>query len=549
MGALEIVLFTKPGCSHCARAKELLADHDMPFFERDILASDAIAAESIFRSGAVTVPQIFIGGQHVGGADALEALSKGGLLSDLVDHILGSLPSLPSDFPELSADEPLKTRLPESDGTHSDEPTEWPVLHMYKEFFGFWPNCFYFMHHWPEAYKLFIYCHNAISVGGGRDTLGGPGVGVVAWGSSNAHGCNYCKVHSVATMGEKSLGIPEALDKARAGDAGWLSPVKDFEVALADLAGHATLNTVSYADLSRVRDTAGHKGLIRHPDPDNVTDYVAMISGSFGFLNVYNDLTGVEVEPHWANDAKGIGLDAGRHGVKHDRAPTNLDHELPSGGPSMEDLQGEYRRHVKAAGGVDAFCRNELGIVPGWIARWPEVGQDLHAYFYAEMTQARTHSKLPSELRHLMAYVAAIEKGHDAVATDEAAMAIMASEDRARTVSRLNVAYSAAKSLEGGGDRSVDGFSDQERAALIFAWTSAQVPLETPKRFVAPVLKHFSEIEVIHLITTCAMASLVQRTAAVLQALPSSDAREMMAGHGLETSSLAIKARTRTSAI
>lgn len=64
-------LFTKIGCPHCARAKSLLTTHGIAYEEavvgRDI-SSRAIRAASDHS----TVPQVFIKGQLIGGADDLE---------------------------------------------------------------------------------------------------------------------------------------------------------------------------------------------------------------------------------------------------------------------------------------------------------------------------------------------------------------------------------------------------------------------------------------------------------------------------------------------
>lgn len=64
----DIVLFSRPGCSHCARAKEALAARGLPYAELP-------TSPRILRAlpGARTTPQVFVDGRHVGGADALIA--------------------------------------------------------------------------------------------------------------------------------------------------------------------------------------------------------------------------------------------------------------------------------------------------------------------------------------------------------------------------------------------------------------------------------------------------------------------------------------------
>lgn len=70
----DILLLTKPGCSHCARAKSFLEEHGLPF-------SEVTASPRMLRavSGDVSTPQIFVDGEHIGGADELmRRLESGG---------------------------------------------------------------------------------------------------------------------------------------------------------------------------------------------------------------------------------------------------------------------------------------------------------------------------------------------------------------------------------------------------------------------------------------------------------------------------------------
>lgn len=69
---LQFSLFTKPGCPHCARAKDLLQTKGARYEE--IPLSKTITSRSLQAvCGAGTVPQVFLGGQRIGGADELEA--------------------------------------------------------------------------------------------------------------------------------------------------------------------------------------------------------------------------------------------------------------------------------------------------------------------------------------------------------------------------------------------------------------------------------------------------------------------------------------------
>ncbi len=68
----SITVFSKPGCPFCAKAKQLLIDNKLQF-EEVILGQDATTVSLRAVTGRSTVPQIFIGGKHIGGSEELEA--------------------------------------------------------------------------------------------------------------------------------------------------------------------------------------------------------------------------------------------------------------------------------------------------------------------------------------------------------------------------------------------------------------------------------------------------------------------------------------------
>ncbi len=71
-----VVLFSRAGCPHCARAKDLLEANDVAFEE--VQLGKGITFSSVRAvSGRGTVPQVFIGGQHIGGAEELEKYFAG----------------------------------------------------------------------------------------------------------------------------------------------------------------------------------------------------------------------------------------------------------------------------------------------------------------------------------------------------------------------------------------------------------------------------------------------------------------------------------------
>ncbi|MCE0493958.1 glutathione peroxidase [Vibrio salinus] len=67
----SITVFSKPGCPFCAKAKQLLIDKGLQY-EEVILGKDATTVSLRAVSGRSTVPQVFIGGKHIGGSDDLE---------------------------------------------------------------------------------------------------------------------------------------------------------------------------------------------------------------------------------------------------------------------------------------------------------------------------------------------------------------------------------------------------------------------------------------------------------------------------------------------
>jgi peroxiredoxin/glutaredoxin len=64
----DVVLFTRPGCSHCARAKAALTEAGLGFSAVDV---DRRALRAV--AGDEHTPQVFINSAHIGGREQLEA--------------------------------------------------------------------------------------------------------------------------------------------------------------------------------------------------------------------------------------------------------------------------------------------------------------------------------------------------------------------------------------------------------------------------------------------------------------------------------------------
>jgi glutaredoxin 3 len=79
-----VTIYSTGWCPYCARAKSLLTRKGVSFEEIDVEAAPEKRAEMQTRSGRRSVPQIFIGDQHVGGCDDLHALEDAGKLDALL---------------------------------------------------------------------------------------------------------------------------------------------------------------------------------------------------------------------------------------------------------------------------------------------------------------------------------------------------------------------------------------------------------------------------------------------------------------------------------
>ena len=80
-----VEIYTTPTCGYCAAAKRLLSKKGVAYTEIDVSRDPALRAAMVDRAhGRRTVPQIFIGGTHVGGCDDLYALDGDGKLDPML---------------------------------------------------------------------------------------------------------------------------------------------------------------------------------------------------------------------------------------------------------------------------------------------------------------------------------------------------------------------------------------------------------------------------------------------------------------------------------
>lgn len=80
-----VEIYTKTFCPYCWRAKHLLEEREIDYREISVDFGGEPREEMIRRAnGRTTVPQIFIGGHHVGGCTELVALENEGGLDELL---------------------------------------------------------------------------------------------------------------------------------------------------------------------------------------------------------------------------------------------------------------------------------------------------------------------------------------------------------------------------------------------------------------------------------------------------------------------------------
>ena len=81
----RVEIYTTQTCPYCHRAKQLLVQKGVSYEETDVGGDPSIRIAMTDRAGGKrSVPQIFIGGTHVGGCDDLYALDHAGKLDAML---------------------------------------------------------------------------------------------------------------------------------------------------------------------------------------------------------------------------------------------------------------------------------------------------------------------------------------------------------------------------------------------------------------------------------------------------------------------------------
>ncbi len=80
----NVTVYSADWCPFCSRAKALLDQRGIPFEEINVDRVPGFREKLVEMTGRMTVPQIMIGGEPIGGFDDLSALDRSGELQRLL---------------------------------------------------------------------------------------------------------------------------------------------------------------------------------------------------------------------------------------------------------------------------------------------------------------------------------------------------------------------------------------------------------------------------------------------------------------------------------
>jgi glutaredoxin 3 len=80
----QVVMYSTRFCPYCMRARALLEGKGVSYADIGVDGRPELRAQMVERSGRHTVPQIWIGEQHVGGYDDIALLERQGRLDQLL---------------------------------------------------------------------------------------------------------------------------------------------------------------------------------------------------------------------------------------------------------------------------------------------------------------------------------------------------------------------------------------------------------------------------------------------------------------------------------
>lgn len=80
----DVIVYSADWCPFCSRAKSLLDSREIPYTEINVDHVPGFREKLVEMTGRRSVPQIFIGGEPIGGWDDLSALDRAGELAALI---------------------------------------------------------------------------------------------------------------------------------------------------------------------------------------------------------------------------------------------------------------------------------------------------------------------------------------------------------------------------------------------------------------------------------------------------------------------------------
>lgn len=80
----QVVIYSRPQCSYCSAAVDFLDSKNLPFEVIDITNDEVTMNALSSKTGAYTVPYIFINEQYIGGYDDMVKLFKTGKLDEML---------------------------------------------------------------------------------------------------------------------------------------------------------------------------------------------------------------------------------------------------------------------------------------------------------------------------------------------------------------------------------------------------------------------------------------------------------------------------------
>lgn len=86
-----VTLYTTRFCPYCIRARGLLDEKGVDYEDIAVDDEPQLRQEMTQRSGRYTVPQIWIGDQHIGGCDELHSLERQGRLDQMLERAHAAL--------------------------------------------------------------------------------------------------------------------------------------------------------------------------------------------------------------------------------------------------------------------------------------------------------------------------------------------------------------------------------------------------------------------------------------------------------------------------